>query len=113
MNYAAHATSSRNQNPADYFYSAATHRSRGVLWLIFTPARIGQSVKFCYLSPGEAIDPCGEDLPGPIVHVLDGFLHLDGTFQITRRLQVPDRKSTRLNSSHRCISYAVFCFKQK
>src|SRR5437879_10175832 len=21
-----------------------------------------------------------------------------------------DRKSTRLNSSHRCISYAVFCF---
>src|SRR5437762_3723128 len=22
-----------------------------------------------------------------------------------------DRKSTRLNSSHRCISYAVFCFK--
>ena len=24
-----------------------------------------------------------------------------------------DRKSTRLNSSHRCISYAVFCLKQK
>src|SRR6202020_1668707 len=23
-----------------------------------------------------------------------------------------DRKSTRLNSSHRCISYAVFCFKK-
>src|SRR5437879_382964 len=22
-----------------------------------------------------------------------------------------DRKSTRLNSSHRCISYAVFCFR--
>src|SRR5437763_14916558 len=26
---------------------------------------------------------------------------------------VPDRKSTRLNSSHRCISYAVFCLKKK
>src|SRR5437879_8862533 len=24
-----------------------------------------------------------------------------------------DRKSTRLNSSHRCISYAVFCLKEK
>src|SRR5437764_5027499 len=24
-----------------------------------------------------------------------------------------DRKSTRLNSSHRCISYAVFCLKKK
>src|ERR1017187_1976571 len=29
------------------------------------------------------------------------------------RLQVADRKSTRLNSSHRCISYAVFCLKKK
>src|ERR1017187_10884136 len=24
-----------------------------------------------------------------------------------------DRKSTRVNSSHRCISYAVFCLKKK
>src|SRR5437762_7992986 len=24
-----------------------------------------------------------------------------------------DRKSTRLNSSHRCTSYAVFCLKKK
>src|SRR5437763_8902860 len=27
--------------------------------------------------------------------------------------QFLDRKSTRLNSSHRCISYAVFCLKKK
>src|SRR5438067_3814741 len=27
--------------------------------------------------------------------------------------QVPDRKSTRLNSSHVSISYAVFCLKKK
>src|SRR5437764_14682752 len=27
--------------------------------------------------------------------------------------QIEDRKSTRLNSSHRCISYAVFCLKKK
>src|SRR5436189_3614049 len=26
---------------------------------------------------------------------------------------ISDRKSTRLNSSHRCISYAVFCLKKK
>src|SRR5437762_5377143 len=32
--------------------------------------------------------------------------------QVVRsRLILPDRKSTRLNSSHRCISYAVFCLK--
>ena len=28
-------------------------------------------------------------------------------------MSVADRKSTRLNSSHRCISYAVFCLKKK
>src|SRR5437879_11434134 len=27
--------------------------------------------------------------------------------------EILDRKSTRLNSSHRCISYAVFCLKKK
>src|SRR5437762_7825144 len=31
--------------------------------------------------------------------------------ELARRLA--DRKSTRLNSSHRCISYAVFCLKKK
>src|SRR5437879_8252073 len=29
------------------------------------------------------------------------------------RVRQRDRKSTRLNSSHRCISYAVFCLKKK
>src|SRR5437762_9969699 len=30
-----------------------------------------------------------------------------------RQILAIDRKSTRLNSSHRCISYAVFCLKKK
>src|SRR5437879_7365200 len=29
------------------------------------------------------------------------------------RRPLADRSSTRLNSSHRCISYAVFCLKKK
>src|SRR5437763_2961563 len=34
--------------------------------------------------------------------------------RVTRRgVGRGDRKSTRLNSSHRCISYAVFCLKKK
>src|SRR5204862_666816 len=40
--------------------------------------------------------------PAP-VHAKD--LHVEG--------EVPDRKSTRLNSSHVEISYAVFCLKKK
>src|SRR5437660_7282086 len=31
----------------------------------------------------------------------------------TRRVPSADRKSTRLNSSHVAISYAVFCLKKK
>src|SRR5437879_7972983 len=37
------------------------------------------------------------------------IVHLDPD----RFAQRADRKSTRLNSSHRCISYAVFCLKKK
>src|SRR5437867_13338264 len=33
--------------------------------------------------------------------------------QASRRVIGRDRKSTRLNSSHRTISYAVFCLKKK
>src|SRR5437879_9474061 len=33
-------------------------------------------------------------------------------FVIGIRACLADRKSTRLNSSHRCISYAVFCLKK-
>src|SRR5437763_7615664 len=38
-----------------------------------------------------------------------GFLRL----VFKRAVAAVDRKSTRLNSSHRCISYAVFCLKKK
>src|SRR3712207_7603046 len=38
----------------------------------------------------------------------DGVLHQSG-----RRRRILDRKSTRLNSSHANISYAVFCLKKK
>src|SRR5437879_10853769 len=37
--------------------------------------------------------------------------HLGNAGVVQRRQRLGDRKSTRLNSSHRCISYAVFCLK--
>src|SRR3712207_8398288 len=36
-----------------------------------------------------------------------------GLGMLRHHLQGPDRKSTRLNSSHANISYAVFCLKKK
>src|SRR5690349_22544034 len=39
--------------------------------------------------------------------------HLDEAFALIRAARPTDRKSTRLNSSHVEISYAVFCLKKK
>src|SRR5688572_31029404 len=48
----------------------------------------------------------------PVVEVLDRLKtqRIDNEF---RALHTADRKSTRLNSSHSQISYAVFCLKKK
>src|ERR1017187_3128731 len=45
------------------------------------------------------------------VNALDKVDEVRGKSAVFRQKVVPiaDRKSTRLNSSHRCISYAVFC----
>src|SRR5437762_10543196 len=39
--------------------------------------------------------------------------YLEARGGVAERQGQLDRKSTRLNSSHRCISYAVFCLKKK
>src|SRR5690625_7445713 len=49
---------------------------------------------------------------------IDGiWLHLHGSMEVedvgSGELALLDRKSTRLNSSHVAISYAVFCLKKK
>src|SRR5437867_8912172 len=44
-------------------------------------------------------------IPDAILILLDDIAHV--------AVDREDRKSTRLNSSHRTISYAVFCLKKK
>src|SRR5580693_9961422 len=47
-------------------------------------------------------------------HVAGGVvLCLLALWLVGRATRVEDRKSTRLNSSHSSISYAVFCLKKK
>src|SRR5437867_13398801 len=52
--------------------------------------------------------------PGDLFDV-DGLLDPLALLEIAdlARPELQDRKSTRLNSSHRTISYAVFCLKKK
>src|SRR5256885_12261571 len=59
----------------------------------------------------EALDQTGGML-GPLLvaAMLFGNKGYPASFAV---LAFPDRKSTRLNSSHPVISYAVFCLKKK
>src|SRR5947208_8412207 len=45
--------------------------------------------------------------------ILRFFLKRMAEFPAPRHARLADRKSTRLNSSHQIISYAVFCLKKK
>src|SRR5690348_4368147 len=55
---------------------------------------------------GNTFAPYGNGLPA--VRVTDIQISRNGSL-----LRISDRKSTRLNSSHPSISYAVFCLKKK
>src|SRR3712207_8052162 len=50
-----------------------------------------------------------EEVAQPVV----GHRHLGGVARVHPLELALDRKSTRLNSSHANISYAVFCLKKK
>src|SRR5256886_11435267 len=52
----------------------------------------------------------------PLQHGVDVLRVLQAAVELEAQLGTgaePDRKSTRLNSSHSQISYAVFCLKKK
>src|SRR2546430_3601653 len=62
-------------------------------------------------------NPCGAFAVGDRERVLTGRNRRDDVLQVRvdsdHRAADGDRKSTRLNSSHSQISYAVFCLKKK
>src|SRR5258708_19587179 len=53
------------------------------------------------------------DLVAPLKIDNGGLQDLDLGVGLAQYVVVGDRKSTRLNSSHQIISYAVFCLKKK
>src|SRR5690606_41487700 len=68
---------------------------------------------------GELIMPTGFDVyDDPRIHTvngtaLNGFYAFDDEAVRAKKAALVDRKSTRLNSSHVKISYAVFCLKKR
>src|SRR2546426_4772068 len=72
-----------------------------------------RSTLFPYTTLFRSVDPEGQVLTAP-----DAGERVEAHPSLAHRVRVPeklaeDRKSTRLNSSHLVISYAVFCLKKK
>src|SRR5690625_6078232 len=67
------------------------------------------------LGRGEAVQLASLVSTWPAVSAVDPVSPDEGMAELAGRLQLDDldRKSTRLNSSHVAISYAVFCLKKK
>src|SRR5690606_40962397 len=67
---------------------------------------------FC-LSPAMVETVVPADLVASASSKLDGVLKISCRIRVFCCMLSQDRKSTRLNSSHVKISYAVFCLKKK
>src|SRR5207248_11217927 len=82
-----------------FFFLKCRRPPRSTLFPYTTLFRSSKRVRAAFLRWNEKFDPVGEKNQPHLVVVADRAER--------------DRKSTRLNSSHRTISYAVFCLKKK
>src|SRR2546430_11791626 len=81
-----------------------------VLWLAFSAGRkAGEASGLDFGSPGMV----GALLVSLLMSVILAWRFAALLGPVHALAEFSDRKSTRLNSSHSQISYAVFCLKQK
>src|SRR5439155_26145965 len=74
------------------------------------PILIGRAARCFRIDPAEPVLSQIEPLDKDVNHA-NRIVLANPVFQAFRKQR--DRKSTRLNSSHVAISYAVFCLKKK
>src|SRR5699024_12417051 len=87
--------------------------SRPLLSFLILLRRPPRSTLFPYTTlfrsaPGQTAPPPAQDVPEDLPELLAVLVRLRDLGDV-----LGDRKSTRLNSSHVSISYAVFCLKKK
>src|SRR5256885_10961149 len=109
---------------------AAMKKSITVVWLLFLftamvvaspPPQFGSSKPKpdnTRLLTGKVLDHGDNPLPNAVVYLTNTRTRAVKTYIVSqdgsyRFPSLQDRKSTRLNSSHLVISYAVFCLKKK
>src|SRR5438034_6145606 len=85
---------------------------RGVLFHGELPRRV-DGARGTGAGGAAAHGPRGTVLRQAAARSRKAVLRLQRVLGLPHVVAVPDRKSTRLNSSHTVISYAVFCLKKK
>src|SRR5689334_24686698 len=86
------------------------NRSVPCLFIVFFFFNDTATTEIYTLSLHDALPICREEYPSPIPLLRENAVELIVPMSID---WAQDRKSTRLNSSHSSISYAVFCLKKK
>src|SRR5690606_41233647 len=99
--------------PTTYRSTRSLHDALPILPGFRDPAPGGERHAPPPVAPAAAGRRRGRTGP-PLRRAMGGFPRvLSAADALRRRATQPDRKSTRLNSSHVKISYAVFCLKKK
>src|SRR5438477_7375234 len=95
------------------------HAEQMVRGSVVLPNGTGKKVRVAVFAVGERAreaQDAGADVVGGddlVKRVVDGWTEFDTAIATPDMMAKVDRKSTRLNSSHMSISYAVFCLKKK
>src|SRR5207248_11714937 len=105
-----HISSSVNATPTTHISPLSLHDALPILQLNHTaPASASISKARCQRKLNRTAAACPCEIPQAARTGVPTVWHQSAQQSSTIR----DRKSTRLNSSHRTISYAVFCLKKK
>src|SRR3712207_3793019 len=94
------ANNNNNGTPTDVVRTGSTYRFNGSTSRVAVP-------------DDDSLDPAAKDITLRARLRVNGASLDDDSYDIVRKGLSTDRKSTRLNSSHANISYAVFCLKKK
>src|SRR2546427_1920047 len=98
----------RNEPCGAHNSELLTAARSGIRWLRDVQNQDGGIPTFCRGWGALPFDRSSADITAHVVRAWSGWFD-----ELPRELQRRDRKSTRLNSSHSQISYAVFCLKKK
>src|SRR5689334_23891409 len=81
---------------------------------LVVPAPAPAAVRAAAAVPAAAAAPAAEAAPAAVAEAAPApGRRLPASLELDHPAARGDRKSTRLNSSHSSISYAVFCLKKK